>query len=90
LDLLLNWGENKMSKEQSNQKNIQDFSGEELALLMQREYEQIIRSQGTLVVLDKEIQRRLATRQKETESIESTTSTNKGQDNDRTADEPIG
>jgi len=88
--LLLNWGENKMSKEQSNQKNIQDFSGEELALLMQREYEQIIRSQGTLVVLDKEIQRRLATRQKETESIESTTSTNKGQDNDRTADEPIG
>jgi len=87
---LLNWGENKMSKEQSNQKNIQDFSGEELALLMQREYEQIIRSQGTLVVLDKEIQRRLATRQKETESIESTTSTNKGQDNDRTADEPIG
>lgn len=64
-----------MSKEQSNQKNIQDFSGEELALLMQREYEQIIRSQGTLVVLDKEIQRRLATRKKETESIESTTST---------------
>ncbi|MCK9519883.1 MAG: hypothetical protein M0R74_12800 [Dehalococcoidia bacterium] len=79
-----------MSKEQSNQRNIQDFLGEELALLMQREYEQIIRSQGTLVVLDKEIQRRLATRQKETESIESTTSTNKGQDNDRTADEPIG
>jgi Na+/phosphate symporter len=38
---------------------LQELSGEQLAQLIQQNYEQIIQVQSALVVLDKELQRRL-------------------------------
>lgn len=58
------------------QKPIEQFSDLELAMIMQREYEQIIGSQGTLIVAEKEVQRRLAAAQQNAaQNIEPTPST---------------
>lgn len=57
-----------MKAETEPGKPIEDISSEELALVMQREYESILRSQGNLIVVEKELQRRLEKKRVETKT----------------------